>query len=433
MKVLLNNSARLNLNLARLIFVFVCMLSTGHFCLAQSATSPIITQDPNPALRTTISLNAQDANLSEILKVMADRSGMNFVAGEGVQKARISIILNKTPVAEAIDLIVRAAGLSYEVIGNSVLIGEGAQLKDEVGQSGYVLNLNYADATEVAAMLGDLTKTIKVDKGGNRLIAYASPRVIGEIERIVRAVDHPHTQVLLETRLIEVSIDENNKYGIDWGGISPLSSGLSFPAVAADKAFQLSGGKRLPLNIPITLDMLISNGDARVLMNSKLTTTNNREASLLIGEKIPYVIQSYNSSASTTGANLQIQKEEVGVKMHMLPHINEDGEITLQLEPEVSSISGYKGANSDLPLVRVRTTKTTVRVADGQTIFLAGLLSEEESEEIRKVPILGQIPILGVLFTHTFKVKRKTNLIIEITPKVIRKSSDLQLGTSAPK
>src|SRR3954467_2679421 len=140
--------------------------------------SPIITKDPNPLLRNVISLNAQDANLSEILKVMADRSSMNFVAGEGVQKAKISVILNKTPVAEAIDLIVRAAGLSYEIIGNSVLIGEAGKLKDEVGQSGYVIALNYADAEEVALMLADFSKNVKVDKGGNRLIAYASPRVI---------------------------------------------------------------------------------------------------------------------------------------------------------------------------------------------------------------------------------------------------------------
>jgi type II secretory pathway component GspD/PulD (secretin) len=390
------------------------------------AESPIITKDPNPQLRVPISLNAQDANLSEILKVLADRSSMNFVAGEGVQKAKITIILNKTPVSEAIDLIVRAAGLSYEIIGNSVLIGEAGKLKDEVGQSGYVIGLNYADADEVAGMLSDFSKNVKVDKGGNRLIAYASPRVINEIERIVRSIDHPHTQVLLETRLIEVTIDNNDRYGIDWGQLSPISAGLSFPQIKATEGYMLKNGIRGPINMNLLLDMLIQNGDARVLMNSKLTTTNNREASLLIGQKIPYVIQTDNTgAAASTGANLQVQKEEVGVKIKMLPHVNEDAEISLVLEPEVSSITGFKGPNSDLPLVRVRTAKTTVRVADGQTVFLAGLLSEEETEELRKLPVLGQIPLLGVLFTHRLKVKSKTNLIIEVKPRIIRKASDL--------
>jgi type II secretory pathway component GspD/PulD (secretin) len=170
-----------------------------------------------------------------------------------------------------------------------------------------------------------------------------------------------------------------------------------------------------------------------VLTNSKLTTTNNREATLHIGEKIPYVIQSYNSAAvAGGGANQQVQHEEVGVKVRMQPHVNEDSEITLSLEPEVSSITGFKGPNADLPLVRVRKTNTTVRVTDGQTIFLAGLLSEEETEELRKVPVLGQIPVLGALFTHKLKVKRKTNLIIEIRPKIIRKSSELVFGAGTP-
>ena len=411
-------------------------LALGLLCIvparsedAKPATSPIITKDPNPLLRVPISLSAQDANLSDILRVMAERSSMNFVAGDNVQKAKITIILNKTPVAEAIDLIVRAAGLSYEIIGNSVLIGEAGKLKDEVGQSGYVIALNYADAGEVAIMLGDLSKTVKVDRGGNRLIAYASPRVINEIERIVRSIDHPHTQVLLETRLIEVVVDENNKYGIDWGALSPLSSGFAFPASSVSQGLLFKNGTRLPLNINIILDMLIQNGDARVLTNSKLTTTNNREATLHIGERIPYLIQSYNSAATAGGgANQEVKHEEVGVKIRMEPHVNEDAEITLNLEPEVSSITGYKGPNSDLPLVRVRKTKTTVRVTDGQTIFLAGLLSEEETEELRKVPILGQIPVIGALFTHKLKVKRKTNLIIEIKPKIIRKSSELVFG-----
>lgn len=399
---------------------------------APKSESPIITKDPNPQLRVPISLNAQDANLSEILKVLSDRSSMNFVAGEGVQKAKITIILNKTPVAEAIDLIVRAAGLSYEIIGNSVLIGEAGKLKDEVGQSGYVIALNYADAEEVAGMLADFSKNVKVDKGGNRLIAYASPRVINEIERIVRSIDHPHTQVLLETRLIEVTLDNNDKYGIDWANLSPISTNLAFPQVKSTEGYLLKNGVRGPINFNLLLDMLVQNGDARVLMNSKLTTTNNREASLLIGQKIPYVIQSYNTAASaSTGANLQVEKEEVGVKMKMLPHVNEDSEITLVLEPEVSSITGFKGPNQDLPLVKVRTTKTTVRVADGQTVFLAGLLSEEETEELSKLPVLGEIPLIGALFTHHLKVKTKTNLIIEVKPRIIRKSSDLAFEGAA--
>ncbi len=411
------------------VFLFVLTLTLSlPLSKIQAATSPVVSKDLNPLLRVPISLNAQDASLSEVLKILAERSSMNFVTGQGVQKERITIILQKTPVAEAIDLVVRAAGLSYEINGNSVLIGEPGKLNNEVGQSGYVINLNYANAEEVAGMLGDLSKNVKVDKGGNRLIAYTSPRVINEIERIVKAVDFPNIQVLLEVRLIEVSVDAMNRLGVDWAGLSPIQSIINNSPASLTSDLS-SGWMRGQMTFRAALDLLIQNGNARLLMNSKLTTTNNREANLHIGEKIPYTIQTYNfAQGGTAGANMQVQHEEVGVKLKMMPHVNEDAEITLNLEPEVSSITGFKGPNSDLPLVKVRKISTTVRVPDGQTIFLAGLLQEEETKETHKFPVLGQIPLIGPLFTHQVNTKRKTNLIIEIKPRIIRHPEELSAG-----
>jgi len=113
----------------------------------------------------------------------------------------------------------------------------------------------------------------------------------------------------------------------------------------------------------------------------------------------------------------------------MTPHINENNQITLSLEPEVSNIIGWKGKDSDMPLVKIRKTTTTVRVEDGQTIFIAGLLSEERTEETRKLPILGDIPLIGLLFQHKKETMTKSNLIVEITPKIIFNPADLSYGT----
>ena len=405
------------------------------FVVEPDTASPIVTETTNPRLKSPITLWAKDANLSELLKVLAERSDMNFVAGEGVHREKITIILNKTPLDEAINLLVRASGLSYEIIGNSVLIAEPEKLKDEIGQSGYVVALKYANAAEVATMLSDLTTNIKVDRGGNRLICFTSPRVINEIEKIVRAVDHPHILVMLETRLIEVAMDNLGQYGIDWGALSPVgtaislgnrregATGMQLDPINLSRGFGSANWWQMPVNFNLILDALIANGDARLLMNSKLTTTNNRKASLHIGDVVPYTIQTYNLTTAG-GVNLQIQREEVGVKVTMTPHVNDQHQITLELEPEVSSIVGWKGPSSDIPMVRVRKASTTVRVRDGQTVFLAGLLSEENSTELRKLPLLGQIPLLGLLFQHTREHTRKTNLIIEVTPKIIFTSDD---------
>ena len=416
----------------------VLQLPVG-ICFAQtvddSTPSPIIAENTNLRDQLPITLTAKDANLAEILRVLAERSGMNFVVGEGVQRERITLILNKTPLDEAINLLVRAAGLSYEVIGNSVLIAEPDKLKDEVGLSSYVIKLKYAQAEEVADMLKDLTKNVTVDKGGNRIICYTSPRIILEIERIVKAIDHPHILVLLETRLIEVSMDKLDQYGIKWSELSPVSSGISYPESKLVEQFKKAQWRKIPLEFDVTLDLLLQNGDARMLMNSKLTTTNNREAKLHIGDIIPYTIQSYNmSGGGGAGANMQIMKENVGVIMTMTPHVNEENQITLSLAPEVSNIAGWKGQYADIPLVRTRKTNTTIRVENGQKVFIAGLLTEETSSSIRKLPILGDIPVLGVLFQNRRDEMNKKNLIIEVIPRIIKDPAEISrvLDPSTP-
>ncbi len=393
---------------------------------ADSSESPIIAQNFNLRDKSPITLTAKDANLSEILRVLAERSGMNFVVGEGVQREKITLILNRTPLDEAINLLVRAAGLSYEVIGNSVLIADPDKLKEEVGLSSYVIELKYAQAKEVANMLKDLSSNVQVDEGGNRLICVTSPRVIIEIERIVKAIDHPYTLVLLETRLVEVSMDKLDQYGIKWSSLTPVSSGITYPEGKVIDGITKENWMRMPLQFDLQLDMLLQNGDARILMNSKLTTTNNREASLHIGEIIPYTVQSYNMSGSGGfGGNMQIMKENVGVMITMTPHVNDENQITLTLAPEVSNIAGWKGQYGDIPLVRTRKANTTIRVENGQKVFLAGLLSEENTQTINKLPILGNIPLLGLLFQNRRDVISRKNLIIEVTPRIINNPSEI--------
>lgn len=411
--------------------------------------SPIITEGVNPRLKSPITMKTQDANLSEVLKVLSERSGMNFVTGSSVYKEKITIILNNTPLDEAIDLVVRAAGLSYEIIGNSVLIAESDKInKGEVGQQGYVVALKYANAREVAGMLEKITPNIKVDEGGNRLICFTSPRIINEIERMVKSIDNPHILVMLETRLIEVQITKDGKYGIDWARLTPVATGLSHPDLGIGQGWTLlhpttglsgggtgsgssSSGGGGTMGIDLALDLMVSTGDARLLMDSKLTTTNNRPASLHIGEITPYEVQSYNmGSSGGTGANMQVEKEETGIKINMEPHVNDNNQVTITVEPEVSNIIGFVGQNKDLPQVQVRKTKTTVRVADGQTVIIAGLLREDNTVTISKVPLLGDIPLLGLLFQNKKTTRIKTNLVLEITPKILIDSMGTNPGYS---
>jgi general secretion pathway protein D len=116
---------------------------------------------------------------------------------------------------------------------------------------------------------------------------------------------------------------------------------------------------------------------------------------------------------------MQVEKEETGIKINMEPHVNDNNQVTITVEPEVSNIIGFLGQNKDLPQVQVRKTKTTVRVADGQTVIIAGLLREDNTVTISKVPLLGDIPLLGLLFQNKKTTRIKTNLVLEITPKIL--------------
>ena len=398
----------------------------------------------NPQMKMPITLKAQNASLPDMLKVFADRSGMNFVTGDIAAKGKISICLNNTPLDEAIDLIVRAAGLSYEITGNSVLVADPDKLnRAEIGQQCFVINLNHANARDVAVMLEKISANIKVDEPGNRLVCFASPRVLNEIQRMVKSIDVPYTMVMMETRLIEAQISKNDQYGIDWAQLTPISTALIHPNYTFAKSWTVlqpvtgpgatptgsstgsttasSGGTA---GINLALDLMLSNGNAKLLMDSKLTTTNNKAATLYVGDVYPYEVQAYNYGAQGGGgANISVQKEETGIKIDMEPHVNESHEVTIKINPEVSNVVDFVGTNKDLPHTQVRKTSTTVRVEDGHTIFIAGLIQEQNSVTITRVPLLGSIPLLGLLFQNRKENMVKTNLILEITPHIIQDST----------
>lgn len=380
-----------------------------------------------------ITLDAEDAYLPSVLKILAEKGDLNIVTGPGVTTGRLSIHMRDVPIDQAVNLVVRAAGLAYERIGNSVLVASPEALKQETGLSSYVVDLKYADAVEVKDALVKLAAEIQVDRGGNRLIVVTSPRVIAEIQAIVKRLDVPARQVMLEARIIEVSTNQTQKLGIDWdllnrqsfiileGDATPAAPG----ALPATMPFigKLNQSGRLTVQartFQAALDMLVHDGNARILANPKVATLNGKEASILVGQRIPYVVS--GGTFSSTGGGIQtqsVQKEEVGIKLRITPLINADGYITTSINPEVSSVTAFVGPSGDLPVVDTRQASTTVRLKDGNSVIIGGLLSEDKTRTVAKLPILGQIPGLGLLFQHHSVTSAKKDLVIEITPRII--------------
>jgi type II secretory pathway component GspD/PulD (secretin) len=292
------------------------------------------------------------------------------------------------------------------------------------------------------AALKGLKAEITVDKGGNRLIVTTSPRIISEIQSIVTRLDVPSRQVMLEARIVEVSTDALKRLGIDWdqilsknvmfveGNYDSVTTGNNsggkptglkvFPNTpGTSDIFKVHNWSREALFFNVQLDLLIRDGNARVLANPKLVTLNGREASMLVGSRIPYVISQTVFAGGGAAPTQSIQREEVGVKLRITPLINADGYITTTIAPEVSSVTGFTGENSDLPIVATRQASTTVRLKDGDSVIIGGLLSEERTTNVTKVPILGDIPGIGYFFQHQTIVSGKKDLVIEVTPRIM--------------
>ncbi len=389
-----------------------------------------------------ITIDAEDASTPNVLKILAEKGSLNLITGPGVSNGRLTLHIRDVPVDEAVDLIVRAAGLGYERIGNSVLVAEPAALKEQTGLSSYVVDLKYADATEVQAALKSLNAQIQVDRGGNRLVVVTNPRVFSEIEQIVQAMDVPLRQVMLEARIVEVSTNAAKRIGIDWDLLNHqgfvviegpphgqavrggFPDSINYFRSSPDKPnlFQTQAPfYREGYAWRTAIDLMIQDGNARVLANPKLATLNGHPADMLVGQRIPFTVTGVVTTGAGGGAtNAQlIEREEVGIKLRITPLINADGYITTDIHPEVSTVVGFRGANSDLPVVATRQASTTVRLKDGNTVIIGGLLSEQKTTTVTKVPLLGDIPGIGPLFQHRGSTSDKTDLVIEITPHIL--------------
>ncbi|MFH1689696.1 MAG: secretin N-terminal domain-containing protein [Candidatus Eisenbacteria bacterium] len=383
---------------------------------------------------TPITLHATGTPLMDILSVLSEKSGLNIVASTDVETREISIHLTNTPAEEALNLIVRAAGLGYERIGDSVLVAPQAQLTQDTGFSSYVIEVQYADAFELVPLIEKVADKVAADPGGNRLVVVATPGMIGQIRDIIKDLDVPPVQIMLETEVIEIATDRMVELGIDWSKIMRQSVIFAEPGLGGAPP-EDSQTDEMPDNMPfvgrgmdldnvyrqakaleVALDILEQNGGAKVLSNSKLATLNNRTAKIHIGDVIPYTVSNLTSGGAL---QLQVEKERVGVKVEVTPRAAGDGHITVMVEPSVSTIVAFRGPNDEIPWTKERMAKTQVRVMDGQTFMIAGLLSEDETETITKVPFLGDLPVIGYLFRHTATQLKKSDLLIKITPRII--------------
>ena len=263
----------------------------------------------------------------------------------------------------------------------------------------------------------------------NSLLILASPSEFGLIESALKRLDVPPRQVLIEATLAEITLTKELKYGVQWSYLGPKGSATLSQSTTGKVAQAFPGFSYLytgSTSIKAVLNAIESTTKVNILSNPKLMVLNNHEAQIQIGNQVPVTVQSA-VSVGAAGSPIvnSVQLLDTGVILRVTPRVNQNGLVTLDITQEVSDAVKNTTSGIDSPTIEQRKLSSTVSVHSGDTIALGGLISEDVSKSNSGVPFLERIPLLGAAFRNTDNTKTRTELVILITPRVVRDDREL--------
>ena len=283
-------------------------------------------------------------------------------------------------------------------------------------------------------MLGDAL--IEFDVETRSIIVIADEETNLQITELIKELDKPKSQVLIKVAFVELTHNDNSDIGIDaiFSGSIGGGEGNSLTegnALTAGTAFDLGGsGGLVQLNyddVSVTMNALAEEGRLEILSRPSILTRNNREALISVGSLVPFM-QTGNVNSVTGVAIPQYEYEPIGISLRVTPYITPHGLVELSLFPEISETTDEKIEVSEglqLPVFATRSAQTVVVTPNGKTVIIGGLMQDNKVETVRKVPLLGDIPILGSLFRHKEMKDTKTELLIFLTPFIVQNPNDL--------
>ena len=417
-----------------------------------------------------LDLNFQDIEVRDVLELIADFKSLNLVASDSVQ-GKITLNLNKVPWDQALDIIMRSKGLDMRKQGNILLIApieeiaereqkeidSKKKLEELAPLETYVARIKYAEAKEIYkffnapraqangsgqqrsgggggqgstfSILSERGSAI-VDERTNTIILTDIGNKIDEFKRLLARIDIPVKQVLIEARIVKAESEFRKELGASWGlagsdqvdfslgnstsgtleGILATDLGISDPAAAFSLSY-LSNN----LLIDLELSALESGGFGEIVSQPKVLTADKKKASIKSGVEIPYQAVTNNGDAS--GAVVETQFKEAVLQLEVTPQITPDNRVIMDILVKQDSIGSFT-VNGE-PAINVTEITTQALVGNGQTLVLGGIFQSEELTGDQKVPILGDLPLVGNLFKKQMRTRDKREILIFITPKII--------------
>ncbi len=397
------------------------------------------------AFSKPVTLHFDSANLTDVIRLMMDDTGLNLVMGElmdaGQMNSQITLTLTDVPLNTALRTILNINGYEYYYADNIVVIKQiEASLEGELETRIYNLGFASGDMvqTVLAGVLTNKGSTIPFSTGGgakafNDRIEVTDKRYkFDEITRTIRELDQKIPQINIAVKFIETTLKKDETMGINWNLRASMSApGSEYADTDTTKSAEdfvnfgklFLGGKTLhaaaltPPVVSALLELLATDSDTELLQEPQVTTFNNFPANIRVGTTIPVLVPQLESSVF--GAIPYTYKNQnIDISMDVLPRINSDGLISLKVDAVVQAIVGYVGAEQR-PIVSTRSTNTNVMVEDGGTLLMGGLIFTSDGETLNKVPLLGDLPLIKRFFSRKVTVEEQRELLIFITSSIV--------------
>ena len=379
------------------------------------------------AYRKPITIEFRDTPLKTVFEVISRTSGLNFVFDKDLRADQpVTIFLRNSTIEAALNLVLLTNQLEQRVLdGNSILIYPNTPVKQRDYQALTVKTFYLAnsDAKTVATTLKTILKTkdIVVDEKLNLLMIRDSPEAIRVAERLVALQDVPEPEVMLEVEILEVKRSRLRDLGIRWPETLALTPLASPPGgtLTVDDLRNLNSSTIGATVGPTVIRAKQLDSDVNLLANPRIRARNREKAKILIGDRVPNI----TSTITATGFSSEsITYIDVGLKLDIEPTIYLDNEVAMKVTLEVSNIVDRIETKSGTVAYQIgtRTATSVLRLKDGENQLLAGLISDEDRRTANKVPFLGDLPIIGRLFGSHNEEGIKTEIVLSITPRVIR-------------
>ncbi|HXI12555.1 MAG TPA: secretin N-terminal domain-containing protein [Thermoanaerobaculia bacterium] len=400
----------------------------------------------NPASSEPISLTfPRETPVKDIYRALGNAFGINILFDQAIKDDRISIELHDVTAQTALERVMQAANHFYKVLDEKtiIVVPDNPQARrdyeDLVIQTFYLSN---GDADQVINVVRTMIEARNVFplKALNAITIRDTADKVRIAQKIIEANDKARAEVVVEVELLQLDASKAREIGLQLlaasgsGNYSPGGAVIQFdekglPVAAPSlpiSAIRALTSDNLSFTIPsFTYGFLKTNVDAQLLARPELRISEGEKATLHIGQKIPLPVSTFTSAAPGSGSTFQpvtsYNYTDIGIKIAMEPRVHHNREVTLKLTVEVSSFNGFSpGSSPPQPIIGTRTIESTIRLKDGETNFLAGLIRREDSVSRNTTPFLGDFPILGRLFSRDNSTGASTDLVLTMTPHIVR-------------